>query len=50
MLMAAGRLNIPTVVVSGGPMLAGRHNGKNISVSTMFEAAGKVESGQMTPE
>ena len=50
MLMAAGRLNIPTVVVSGGPMLAGRHNGQNISVSTMFEAAGKVESGQMTPE
>lgn len=50
MLMAAGRLNIPTVVVSGGPMLAGRHKGKDISVSTMFEAAGKVESGQMSPE
>ena len=50
MLMAAGRINIPTVVVSGGPMMAGRHKGKDISVSTMFEAAGKVESGQMTPE
>ena len=50
MLMAAGRLNIPTVVVSGGPMLAGRYKGRNISVSTMFEAAGKVESGQMTAE
>lgn len=50
MLMAAGRINIPTVVVSGGPMLAGRHKGRDISVSTMFEAAGKVESGQMTPE
>ncbi len=50
MLMAAGRINIPTVVVSGGPMLGGRHKGKDISVSTMFEAAGKVESGQMTPE
>ena len=50
MLMAAGRINIPTVVVSGGPMLAGRHKGKDTSVSTMFEAAGKVESGQMTPE
>ncbi len=50
MLMAAGRVNIPTVVVSGGPMLAGRHKGKDISVSTMFEAAGKVESGQMTQE
>ena len=36
MLMAAGRLNIPTVVVSGGPMLAGRWKGCNISVSTMF--------------
>ena len=50
MLMAAGRVNIPTVVVSGGPMLAGRHKGKDISVSTMFEAAGKVESGQMSQE
>lgn len=50
MLMAAGRVNIPTVVVSGGPMLAGRHKDKDISVSTMFEAAGKVESGQMTQE
>ena len=50
MLMAAGRINIPAVVVSGGPMLAGRHKGKDISVSTMFEAAGKVESGQMSPE
>lgn len=47
MLMAAGRLNIPAVVVSGGPMLAGRYKGKDISVSTMFEAAGKVESRQM---
>lgn len=50
MLMAAGRINIPAVVVSGGPMLAGRHKGKDISVSTMFEAVGKVESGQMSPE
>lgn len=50
MLMAAGRINIPTVVVSGGPMLAGRYKGNNVSVSTMFEAAGKLESGQITPE
>lgn len=50
MLMAAGRLNIPAVVVSGGPMLASRYQGRNISVSTMFEAAGKVESGQITPD
>lgn len=50
MLMAAGRINIPTVVVSGGPMLAGRYKGKDVSVSTMFEAAGKVESGQLTED
>lgn len=47
MLMAAARLNIPAVVVSGGPMLPGRLNGKDISVSTVFEAAGKFESGQI---
>ncbi len=48
MLMAAGRVNIPAVVISGGPMLAGHYKGKEISVSTMFEAAGKLESGQIT--
>lgn len=48
MLMAAARLNIPTVVVSGGPMLPGRMNGKDISVSTVFEAAGRFESGQIS--
>ncbi len=47
MLMAAARLNIPTVVVSGGPMLPGRMNGKDISVSTCFEAAGRYEAGQI---
>ena len=47
MLMAAARLNIPTVVVSGGPMLPGRLNGKDISVSTVFESAGRFESGQI---
>lgn len=50
MLMAAGRLNIPTVVVSGGPMLAGRWKGRDISVSTMFEAAGKFESGELSAD
>ena len=50
MLMAAGRVNIPTVVVSGGPMLAGRYEGEDISVSTVFEAAGKFESGQITKD
>lgn len=48
MLMAAARLNIPAVVVSGGPMLAGRHQGRDISVSTMFEAAGLYEGGKIT--
>lgn len=47
MLMAAARLNIPCVVVSGGPMLAGRHKGQDISVSTMFEAAGMYEAGKI---
>ncbi len=48
MLMAAARLNIPAVIVSGGPMLAGRLHGKNISVSQAFEAAGKFAAGKMT--
>jgi dihydroxy-acid dehydratase len=47
MLMAAGRLNIPTVVVSGGPMLAGRYQGRDVSVSTIFEAAGLFEAGKI---
>jgi len=50
MLMAAARRNIPCVVVSGGPMLAGRYQGKNISVSQMFEAAGQYESGKISAE
>ncbi|MBQ8417901.1 MAG: dihydroxy-acid dehydratase [Phascolarctobacterium sp.] len=50
MLMAAARLNIPAVVVSGGPMLPGRLNGKDISVSTVFEAAGRFESGQISKD
>lgn len=45
MVMAALRVNIPAVVVSGGPMLAGRHKGKNISLTTMFEAVGSYENG-----
>ncbi|SDF47889.1 dihydroxy-acid dehydratase [Sporolituus thermophilus] len=50
MLMAAARLNIPAIVVSGGPMLAGRYNGRDISVSNMFEAAGLYESQQITAQ
>ncbi len=48
MIMAAARLNIPSVVVSGGPMLAGRLHGKDISVSQAFEAAGKMTEEEMT--
>lgn len=47
MLMAAARLNIPSIVVSGGPMLAGRYHGRDISVSQSFEAAGKFAAGEM---
>ncbi len=47
MLMAAARLNIPAVVVSGGPMLPGRYQGRDISVSQSFEAAGKFAAGEM---
>ncbi len=45
MLIAAARLNIPAIVVSGGPMLAGRFRGQDISVSQSFEAAGKFAAG-----
>jgi dihydroxy-acid dehydratase len=48
LLMAAARLNIPTVFVSGGPMLAGHVHGKKRSLSSMFEAVGSVAAGTMT--
>ena len=47
MLMAALRLNIPAIVVSGGPMLAGRFRGENIDLITVFEAVGKVMADRM---
>ena len=50
LLMAAARLNIPTVFVSGGPMLAGRVNGKKRSLSSMFEAVGAYKAGKITEE
>jgi dihydroxy-acid dehydratase len=49
MLMAAARVNIPTVVVSGGPMLAGRHRGRDVDFITVMEAQGAVEAGRMEP-
>ena len=50
LLMAAARLNIPTIFVSGGPMLAGRIDGHKTSLSSMFEAVGSVAAGTMTME
>jgi len=50
LLMAAARLNIPTVFVSGGPMMAGRVHGQKRSLSSMFEAVGSVAAGTMTME
>lgn len=50
LLMAAARVNIPTVFVSGGPMLAGRVKGEKRSLSSMFEAVGSYAAGKMTEE
>lgn len=50
MLMAAARLNIPTIVVSGGPMLAGKVKGNNVSLSNVFEAVGAHKAGKITDE
>ena len=50
LLMAAARLNIPTVFVSGGPMLAGHVNGQRTSLSSMVEAGGSYAAGTMTEE
>lgn len=50
MLMAAARLDIPTIIVSGGPMLAGRVKGDKVDLSTVFEAVGSVTAGTMTEE
>ena len=50
MLMAAARLNIPTVCVSGGPMLSGRVKGKNTSLSSMFEAVGAYAAGKISED
>ena len=50
LLMAAARLNIPTVFVSGGPMLVGHIHGKKRSLSSMFEAVGSYAAGTMTED
>ena len=50
LLMAAARINVPTVFVSGGPMLAGHVKGHKTSLSSMFEAVGAYAAGKMTEE
>lgn len=50
LLMAAARVNLPTVFVSGGPMLAGRVNGKKTSLSSMFEAVGAYRAEKISEE
>ena len=50
MLMAAARLNIPTVFVSGGPMLSGKVKGNNTSLSSMFEAVGAYTAGKISED
>lgn len=50
LLMAAARVNVPTVFVSGGPMLAGKVDGKKTSLSSMFEAVGSHSAGKISDE
>lgn len=50
LLMAAARLNIPTIFVSGGPMLAGKIDGHKTSLSSMFEAVGSFAAGKISQE
>jgi dihydroxy-acid dehydratase len=46
MLMAAGRLDLPCVILTGGPMAAGKHNGKKVDLISVFEAIGEMSSGK----
>jgi dihydroxy-acid dehydratase len=50
MLMAAARLDIPSIVVTGGPMLPGEFNGKSVDLINVYEAVGAVSSGKMSEE
>ena len=50
MIMGALRVNIPTILISGGPMLAGVHKGKKVDLISVFEGVGKVSAGTMTEE
>ena len=50
MLMAAARLNIPAIFISGGPMMAGRYRGQDVDLKTVFEAVGEYRAGRMSEE
>jgi dihydroxy-acid dehydratase len=50
MLMAASRLNIPSIVVTGGPMIPGNYKGENVDLISVYEAVGAVSSGKMSKE
>ncbi|MBA7654950.1 Dihydroxy-acid dehydratase [subsurface metagenome] len=50
MLMAAARLNIPAIIISGGPMLTGKYKGEDVDLINVFEGVGKVAIGKMTEE
>jgi len=50
MLIAAARLNLPSIFISGGPMLAGRVQGKTVSLTQVFEGVGAVAAGRISPE
>ena len=50
MLMAAARINIPAIVVSGGPMMAGRYQGRDVDLNSVFEAVGEYKAGRMSEE
>jgi dihydroxy-acid dehydratase len=50
MLMAAARLDIPTIVVSGGPMMAGRYQGRDVDLNSVFEAVGEYKAGRTSEE
>lgn len=50
MLMASLRLNIPSIFISGGPMLAGKFHGKKVTLTSIFEAVGAVSSGKMSTD
>ena len=50
MVMAAVRMNVPAVVCSGGPMLAGTYDGQEVSLSKMFEAVGSYKAGMISAE